>query len=486
MRKYILMIFAVLSLSTCVHEPFTIAPTANMGGFPREIGEIITNRCAIEGCHNAASYQNAAGLLLSSWANLFSGGGSGAVVVPFNSRNSSLLYTVNTDNARGIVTSPTMPLNLPPLSEEEYNLVKRWIENGAPDSAGVVAFSSKANTRQKLYLTQQGCDLIAVIDCEKNLVMRYIPVGMSNGIEAPHYIRVSPDGRYAYVSFINGLHIQKIDTYTDTVVSTVQIGQGSWNVFHLSPDGKQIVVGNWQSNGGVLFIDTETMKIVSREPNAFNFPHGIASNVTFDTFFITAQYGNVVYKYAPSGFLKQISIDSQPTVLSPNKRDPHMILMHPDYSKYFLTCQASNEIRVMDVYGDTVLKAIPVGIHPQEMTLSTSKPYLFITCTEDNSSLAGYKGSVYVINYNTLEVIKRIDGEFFQPHAISVDERNGLVYIASRNFSPNGPAPHHSSSCSGRNGYYNVYDLNTLQPAFTNKRYEVSVEPYSSDIRFKE
>ena len=79
--------------------------------------------------------------------------------------------------------------------------------------------------------------------------------------------------------------------------------------------------------------------------------------------------------------------------------------------------------------------------------------------------------------------MKRIDATFSQPHGIAIDEKEGVVYIASRNNNPNGPAPHHSSSCGGRNGYYQMFDLNTLQKL--PGKYEVTVDPYSFDARFK-
>src|SRR5690606_3597994 len=120
----------------------------------------------------------------------------------------------------------------------------------------------------------------------------------------------------------------------------------------------------------------------------------------FTSFFITAQYGNVVYKIQPAtGNFKLISIDGQPPVTVAGRRDPHEIMMTPDYSKYFLTCEASNEVRVMDAKADTLIKVIPVGIKPQEIAMSKSKPYALITCMEDNSSNPGFRGSVYVIDY---------------------------------------------------------------------------------------
>jgi DNA-binding beta-propeller fold protein YncE len=111
-----------------------------------------------------------------------------------------------------------------------------------------------------------------------------------------------------------------------------------------------------------------------------------------------------------------------------------------------------------------LLAVIPVGLKPQEMSLSLNRPYLFVTCIEDDEFGANHKGSVAVINYNTLSIV--VPGGIysgFQPHGIAVDDDNDLVYVANLNFDDDGPAPHHSSDCGGRNGYMSIIDMKTLQ-----------------------
>ena len=339
---------------------------------------------------------------------MFQGGNNGAVVIPYNSANSSLLYFINTHPEYGPVASPTMPLNETPLTEDEYLLIKNWIETGAADINGNIPFATDASTRQKIYLTMQGCDMVAVIDAQTKVVMRYIEVGKTPAIENPHCVRVSSDGRFAYVSFLGGDYIQKINTETDAVVDELQVGIGSWNVFLLSPDGKKMLLSDWrpQPNGRLLLINTETMEVITEFTGLFHYPHGIASDASFNTFYITAQYGNTVYKLTlSSGTLKQVSIDGATPVTIAGIRDPHEVLMTPDGSKYFLTCEHSNEVRIMDAHADTLIRTIPVGIKPQEMALSSSRPYIFVTCMEDNSTSAMLKGSVYAINHRSEVVI---------------------------------------------------------------------------------
>jgi DNA-binding beta-propeller fold protein YncE len=500
MRKTILAVFSLgllmaLAETACKPKKPNTQPTPDYGKFPDAIGKIIVGKCATTGCHNAASYQNAAGLQLDTWDHLFLGSGNGAVVVPYNTDYSPLLYFVNNNAARGTVAAPTMPYNASPLSDAEYNTLKEWIANGAPDKDGNIAFSSDADTRQKIYLTQQGCDLVAVIDAKSELTMRYIGIGTSPGlIESPHCLRVSGDGNNAYVSFLAGIAAQKIDTKTDMLVGNINLGSGSWNILYVAPNDSMIATTDWIADGRIVFANTNTLSVLENLTGSgsgiFVYPHGIASSLVGDTFYVTAQYGNVVYKYQPyEPFYKKISINGNPPVATNNNDNsspnPHEILMSPDHKRYFLTCQSTNEIRVMDAHADALLKVIPVGTFPQEMAISVTKPYLFVTCMEDaGNTLPGRKGSVYVIDYNTYEVVKVIYGDFYQPHGIAVDDRTGKVFIASSNSNPDGPAPHHATACGGRAGWYSVYDLNSLSPK-SSKRHQVAVMPYSADTRFK-
>ncbi len=500
LTNFFLAVFMMVVVVSCKH-PVQQISTPEYGGFPDAVGKIMINKCATAGCHNAASYQNSAGLLLDTWEHLLQGGNSGASVIAYSPDFSPLLYFVNTNPDRGITATPTMPYdatgaNGNTLTDEEYNTLKAWIADGAPDKDGNIPFATNADNRQKIYLTQQGCDQVAVIDAASNLVMRYISVGFdAANTESPHCLRTDAAGRYAYVSFLNGTGIQKIDLRTDQVTGNVTLGNGSWNILYVAPGDTALATTDWTSNGRVLYVSTGPMVnlpgLTGSGAGAFVFPHGITSDATFDTCFITAQYGNVVYKYAPKvPYYKRISINGNPPATtnsgdntSPN---PHEILMTPDYSKYFLTCEGTDEVRVIDAHTDAILAIIPVGNLPQEIAISRSKPYIFVTCMEDvnSATLPGRRGSVYVINYNTYEVVAVLNGDFYQPHGITVDDQNGTLLVASTNGNPDGPAPHHATACGGRAGWYSVYDINTLLPR-SNKRYQVTVMPYSADTRFK-
>ena len=62
-----------------------------------------------------------------------------------------------------------------------------------------------------MYITVSGCNVVAVIDGQSKLVMRYIPVGTYPGDNSMHDVAVSSDGNYAYLSFYAGTLLQKIE-----------------------------------------------------------------------------------------------------------------------------------------------------------------------------------------------------------------------------------------------------------------------------------
>jgi len=475
---YILVLAAICA--SCQHQP-----TVYSGQYPDNVAAIINNKCATAGCHNSLSYLNAGGLRMDSWGAMMQGGSSGAVLIPYSTGNSSLLYFINTDSSLGPVLKPQMPLYEGALSKSEYETIYNWVAAGAPDKTGNIPFASDPDTRQKIYITQQGCDLIAVIDAQTNVIMRYIRIGMSPAIEVPHCVRFSPDGKYAYVSFNSGQYFQKIDVASDAVISSLYIGQGAWNMLKLSPDGTKALIADMSPKGKVKYLDVVNMQVLATYDDEFVNPHGIAATPNFDTFFITSQIGNTIYRFTLNGIIKPLSLDSAAPNLLTGTYDPHEIVMSPDFSRYFVTCQTSNEVRVMDPHTNKLIKAIKVGTYPQEIAVSRSMPYMFVSCQEDvTPDYPDFKGSIYVINYNTLEIVKVISGPFYQIHGVILDDRSGLLYIASRNILVDGPAPHHTSECGGRNGYYNVYDMHTFG-THDGKRYEATVDPYSADVRFK-
>lgn len=473
----VIALFGILILSDCRKDK----GMANYGNYPNDVGRIMVLKCATAGCHNSTSYPASGGLNLITWEDLFSGSSAGSPVIPYRSDFSSLCYFINTYSDLGNINTPTMPYNEERLTREEVITIKNWIDAGAPDLKGNIKWGDNPN-RKKIYVANQGCDVVTVFDAETQLPMRYITVGRNPGfIEVPHMVKVSPDGQYWYVIFTASSYMQKYRCSDDALVGEVNLNNAlDWNTFIITDDGKKAYCVSWTNLGKIASVDLTNMRLINTL-FPFSFPHGVALNSANDTLYVTAQQGNYIMKLDTSLAsmpTQSITLDGLP-VNNGNSLNPHEILLSPDGQQFYITCQNSNDVRVLDIATNTVSHVIPVGTYPVEMALSPLKNKLFVTCMEDETSFPGFHGSVSRIDITTFSEMRIQVG--FMPHGLAVDESKGLIYVASRNILSSGPAPHHTSVCAGRNGFVNFIDLNSFK--LKTKRTEISSDPYSVAIR---
>ncbi|MEO0312612.1 MAG: hypothetical protein RIQ89_2269 [Bacteroidota bacterium] len=469
--KSIIIVTILIALYSCTRKKIEVPELSS--NYPMKIESIMKTKCAVSGCHNTISKDAAAGLDLSSWEKLFEGGRSGSAVIASRPDYSLIIYYTNHDSILPYLQLlPTMPIGESALTSTELTELMDWILDGAPNAQGRIRFQDDINVK-KFYTCCQGCDQIAVFEAQSMLAMRYISVGQLPTTEAPHMIKVAPNNEFYCVSFLASNFFQKFSTVNNSLISQVEIGFGSWNTFAISSDSKHAYVVDLLS-GVIAFIDLDNM--TSQNINfGFSFPHGSALNLSDDTLYVTAQQGSNIWKIPVNDYSNHTQIN-----FAGGNHRFHEIHFSPDGSKYFLTAQNTNLILVVNTRNDSLIATIPVGVLPQEMGISESKPYLFVSCMDDQITFPGKTGSVYVINYNTLQVVGRLYTGH-QPHGIAVDDENGRVYISNRNVTLGGPAPHHSSVCNGRNGYMTAIDLNSLL-LIPNFQAEVSVDPYGVGI----
>lgn len=455
----------------------------NHGDYPVEVGRIVAKSCAVSGCHNSKSYEAASNYNLETWQNMFSGSTNGSPVIPFNSKFSSLCYYINTYSELGSQNAPVMPLNKKALSYNEVKLIKDWIDVGAPDINGKVMWADNP-LRKKLYAVNQGCDIVTVFDSETQLPMRYISVGNKTSGDTPHYIKVSPDGKYWYVIFINNNIMQKFRCSDDTHVGDIPLsplaaGTGTdnamdWNTFAISKDSKRAYCVSWTASGKIAAVDLDNMKLIHFLGGQY-YPHGLELNASEDAFYVAAQTGNFITKI-DTGFSSSTiySLDNTATLNYNSSLDPHDLEISPNNQDLFITCQKSNDVRVFNMASGLVTATISTGNYPTEIVYSSYSNCFYVTCTYDSTTFSNSMGVVTKINVNGLTTSNIKVG--YQPHGIAVDDAKNLLYVLSRNVQSNGPAPHHTSQCAGRNGFVSFIDVAsfTLLP----KRYELSVDPY--------
>lgn len=143
------------------------------------------------------------GLVLDSWSDLIRGSEHGEVLIPFDAER-SLLVELAVHAGAGLVT------------QEEIDLVRRWIEEGARNDDGAVPY---ADATDLVYVSNQGSAVVSVVDTESNVVIRTIDLqdlGFSANAK-PHHIAVEPDGEHWYVSLIGENTVLKFDRDNELV-----------------------------------------------------------------------------------------------------------------------------------------------------------------------------------------------------------------------------------------------------------------------------
>lgn len=478
MLKHFIYLFFLFLLVSCKRD----IGKANFGNYPNEVGKIMVNKCATSGCHNELSYKAAAGLNLSSWEKLFEGATNGSAVIPYSSKFSYLCNFINVYSDLGPISEPTMPLNAESLSRDEVQLMIDWINNGAPDVNGNIKWADNP-LRKKVYAVNQGCDVVTVIDSETQLPIRYIEVGNKAGPDTPHSVRVSPDGQYWYVVFINNNVMQKFRCSDDTYVGDIPLTPKAaginpnvdgfdWNTMVISKDSKRAYCVSWVQSGRVAAVDLVNRKLLHYMPN-LNYPHGIALNDAQDSIYVASQTGNYISVIDSAfGFKDEFSIEAAPVNYNSSLDIHEMILSH-DKQDLIVTCQKTNEVRKFNLATRQVT-VFSTGKYPQEIVYSPSTHQYFVSCPYDSTTFAGNMGMVAQFNEQLTSSTNIKVGS--QPHGIGVDENKKLLYVVSRNLSANGPAPHHTNVCGNRNGFLNLIDMTTLK--VLTKKTELSSDPY--------
>lgn len=484
--KRIGQLFLLISLLSCRYDK-SVVPDGN---FPPEINAILSTNCATPGCHNTQSSANAAGLDLSSWEALMKGSRTGAAVIPYTAEGSFLLNFINNYPDLGPIQSPAMPPNANSLSRQQVEIIRNWILSGAPNKQNQIAFSDDPN-RKKIYIVNQGCDVLSVIDINTGLIMRSVPLGKSGAIESPHSVRIRPDGKIGYIVFLEAPFIQYFSTETDEILGEIEIGYGQWNTIVFSPDNQFAFAADFNPDGKIACVNLQQNKLVQTyQGSGFLInPHGQAYHPNLKELWVAPQYGNFIYRLDvqdPLNPSKQTAflLDNSGNPSTNPSLDPHEMIFSPDGKLIFVSCSRTNELRILNTETGALIKTISTGLYPQELTLieDESNPLLALSCMEDSISFPTEgKGSVLVLNWKTMEIVSNFYPGF-QPHGLVLDPRDGHLWVANRNISTGGPAPHHSSSCSGTTGYLNRFNPHNGQRL---NPYPIwlSVDPYGISIR---
>jgi YVTN family beta-propeller protein len=102
---------------------------------------------------------------------------------------------------------------------------------------------------------------------------------------------------------------------------------------------------------------------------------------------------------------------------------PLEMLLSPDGHSLYVLCQASDELRVVDVESGKVVNVVPLGRAPRGITLSPDGTQIYVTNSTDDT--------VSVVDAATLKVTRTLPTGF-EPADVVTDRMGETLYVANR------------------------------------------------------
>lgn len=183
---------------------------------------------------------------------------------------------------------------------------------------------------------------------------------------APHGLRISPDGKTAYIAMVKGksLGVLDIEKFTLSYVAlngaAVQAG--------ITPDGKYAVASVYDTKKlAVYSIENKELNYVSL-PSEANGP--VQMYPTPDSRFIYMVDQGYYFNQPTSEIVYKIDLTEMKVVKSIKAgKAPHGIVVSKDGKYAYVTNLLSNDISVIDTTTDTEIAKIEIGKEPNGISL---------------------------------------------------------------------------------------------------------------------
>ncbi|MBI2429673.1 MAG: YncE family protein [Ignavibacteriales bacterium] len=439
--------------------------------YSEHIQPIFNGGCAMHGCHEGASVSGqhkfrksshgGSTFSLISWANAMFGTDDVAQIVPYRARKSHIIQHVNSDTAVAPVAQPSMPPGFT-FPAELRDLLVRWVDDGAKNDDGTVAYSTMP-VRGWGYVTNQGEDITAVIDLDKNKIARYITTGVENTVtsppHSPHNVVVDWQNQYYYVNLIGGNKLLKFRVTDNAKAGELSTGLSSPAQVALSRNGDTAYVSNFENGKtNISLVYTPSMtKISDLSDPAMLKPHGISITPDFKSVLVMNSLSDNISIVRTSDNTMRATIPVSGNVPAlpigyVYQYEPYQAAITPDSKYAFITCRKSGEVRVLDIDSLRIVDSIKVGTFPLIPAITPDGQYVFVA-NRNSNSVSAIKVSTRTVEYSD-------DSVGVEPHGIAVSKDGKYLYVSCENLGVSDP-PHHPTIGAKKVGFVKIIEIAT-------------------------
>ena len=208
------------------------------------------------GCHDAGEHKG--GLDLTTYATVIRGGGSGKTIVPGNSQGSRLYMLVSHQE------KPTMPADEDPIDKGQIELIRRWIQAGAPENkASAIAAQKRLAARKPK--PKPRAPGPAVAKGPPPMPKAWPKVAPAVPARAVTIKTLATSPRAPLLAVPGRQQVLVVDTATRQLRGVLPFADGEVEVLRFSADGGRLLAagGRHGSRGGVYVYDVVTGKALA-------------------------------------------------------------------------------------------------------------------------------------------------------------------------------------------------------------------------------
>ena len=125
---------------------------------------------------------------------------------------------------------------------------------------GVLLAVSAWASSARIYITNSAGDSVDVIDSATNKVVQVI-----GGIEVPHGVNFSPDGKRVYISNESEQVLDVVDEKSGAILKKIPLS-GHPNNIAVTKDGRRVLICIAEAPGALDVVDTTAMKVLKAIP----------------------------------------------------------------------------------------------------------------------------------------------------------------------------------------------------------------------------
>jgi len=134
--------------------------------------------------------------------------------------------------------------------DPDWMVLAQWVRSASVTGS----IASPSSTAARIYITNSAGDTVDVIDSSTNQVVQVI-----RGIELPHGVTFSPDGKRVYISNESESIVDVVDRESAKILKKVALS-GHPNNLTITKDGGRVLVGIREDPGSVDVIDTKSLE----------------------------------------------------------------------------------------------------------------------------------------------------------------------------------------------------------------------------------